>query len=185
MPYGGQPGYGQPYGSFGDPNVVDVPGKGPTRLAGGGRRIAARFLDWIVVFVILLVLAGAHVYRVHITHTTTNINGTTGTSIDYHVYGRDLLINAVVSFLYDALLIGLVGGTLGMKLLGVKVIRASDGRLPGFGAGAIRALILVVLGPLLCGIGYLIIGFSFFWDGKKRRQGWHDKAAGVLVVMNN
>jgi uncharacterized RDD family membrane protein YckC len=194
-PYGGpQPGYGQAppvgYGGYGqpygDPNLVDIPGKGPVRLAGAGQRIGARFIDGIILFVILLVLAAAHVYKVHVTHTTTNINGNQTTSINGGLYGRDILVNLVAGFLYDSLLIGFLGGTLGMKLLGLSVVRASDGQSPvGYGAAAIRALLLVVVGTILCGVGYLVIGFSFWWDGKKRRQGWHDKAAGVLVIRRS
>ena len=183
MPYGSQPGYGQPYGQYGDPNMVDIPGKGPVRLAGAGQRIGARFIDGIVLLVLFLLLAAVHIYRLHVTHTTTNINGNRVTTIQGGAYGRDVLVNLVVSFLYDSLLIGFLGGTVGMKLLGLSVVRASDGQVPpGYGPAAIRALLLVVLGTLLCGVGYLVIGFSFLWDGKKRRQGWHDKAAGVFVI---
>ena len=50
------PGYGQaPYGSrYGDPELVISPGAGPTRLAGAGQRIGARFLDAVVLFVVLI-----------------------------------------------------------------------------------------------------------------------------------
>ena len=199
-PYGGpQPGYGQPPGGYpppypgygqppygyGDPNLVDVPGRGPTRLAGGGQRIGARFIDGLIVLVILLLLAGVHMYNFHVTHTTTNSNGQQTNAISGGIYGKNILVQLVVGFLYDSLLIGFMGGTLGMKLVGIRVVGASDGQLPGFRRGAIRALVLVVLGGILCGIGYLIIGLSFLWDSSKRRQGWHDKAAGVYVVRNN
>lgn len=184
-PYGyPQPGYGQPPYGYGDPNLVDVPGRGPTRLAGAGQRIGARFIDGIIMLVILLLLAGAHIYNFHVTHTTTNINGDQTNAISAGVYGRNILVQLVVGFLYDSLLIGFVGGTLGMKMVGIRVVGASDGQLPGFRRGAIRALLLVVLGGILCGIGYLIIGLSFLWDSSKRRQGWHDKAADVYVVRN-
>jgi uncharacterized RDD family membrane protein YckC len=185
-PYGGpQPGYGQPPYGYGDPNLVDVPGRGPTRLAGAGQRIGGRFLDGIIMVVILLLLAGAHIYNLHVTHTTTNINGQQTTALSGGIYGRNILVQLAVGFLYDSLLIGFTGGTLGMKMVGIHVVGASDGQVPGFGRGAIRALLLVVLGGILCGIGYLIIGLSFLWDSSKRRQGWHDKAAGVYVVRKN
>lgn len=189
-PYGQPPGYPQapPYGygqppyGYGDPNLVDIPGRGQARLAGAGARIGARFLDAIVVGVVLGVLTALHVYRLKLTQTTSNVNGVNTTTINSAAYGNDIVVNLIVYFLYDALLIGLVGGTLGMKMVGIGVVRTSDGQLPGLGAGAIRALLLVVLGTLLCGIGYLVIGLSFLWDGSKRQQGWHDKAAGVYVV---
>ena len=179
------PGYGQPPYGYGDPNLVDVPGRGPMRIAGAGQRIGARFIDAIIVSAILLLLAGAHIYNLHVTHTTTDINGHQTSAISGGIYGKNVLVQLAAGFLYDSLLIGFMGGTLGMKLVGIRVVGASDGQLPGFRRGAIRALVLVVLGTILCGIGYLIIGLSFLWDSSKRGQGWHDKAAGVYVVRKN
>ena len=178
------PGYGQPPYGVGvrRSGIVDIPGAGPTRLAGAGQRIGARLLDAVVLFVVILILVAIHLYKVKVTHTTTDINGHRVTSINGGVYGKDILVSLVVYFLYDALLIGFLGGTLGMKIVGIKVVRTSGGA-PGFGPAAIRALMLPVLGTVLCGIGYLIIGLSFLWDGAKHRQGWHDKAAHVYVVQ--
>ena len=45
------------------------------------------------------------------------------------------------------------------------------------GRGLLRYLVQSLTG-LLCLVGY----FSPFFDGTKRNQGWHDKAAGDLVV---
>ena len=195
-PYGGpQPGYGQmppppaygqaPYGAgYGDPELVDIPGAGPTRLAGAGQRIGARLLDGLILVVVILLLAAVHLYKIKITHTTTDVNGRQVSSMDAGVYGQNVLVSLVVYFLYDALLIGFLGGTLGMKMLGLQVVRTSGGGAPGFGPAAIRSVLLTVVGTVLCGVGYLVIGLSFLWDGSKHRQGWHDKAAGVYVVRN-
>jgi len=169
---------------YGDPELVDIPGAGPTRLAGPGQRIGARFLDTLILGVVFLILAGVRLYKMKVTHTITDVNGNRVTSIDAGLYGRNLLLSLGISFFYDALLIGFLGGTLGMRMLGLRVVRTSGGGAPGFGPAAIRSLLLLVVGPILCGVGYLIIGLSFLWDGAKHRQGWHDKAAHVYVVRD-
>jgi uncharacterized RDD family membrane protein YckC len=183
-PYG-QPGYapyGQPpYGYGQDPNTVIIPGRGPVQLASAGKRILARLIDIVVLIIILAILAGIGLYSFHVSHTTTDSLGTRTTTLDGGVYARDILVQLVLYFLYDTLLIGGTGATLGMKLLGIGTV-SPQGQQPTFGAAAIRALLLVVLGTILCGIGYLIIGLSFLWDGKKQRQGWHDKAASTFVI---
>ena len=181
------PAYGQsPYGAgYGDPELVDLPGAGPTRLAGAGQRIGARFLDALILGVVMVALAAVHLYKLKVTHTTTDVNGHQVSSIDAGLYGKNLLVSLVVYFFYDALLIGFLGGTLGMKMLGIRVVRTSGGGAPGFGPAAIRSVLLTVVGTMLCGVGYLVIGLSFLWDGSKHRQGWHDKAAGVYVVRGH
>jgi uncharacterized RDD family membrane protein YckC len=66
------------------------------------------------------------------------------------------------------------GQTLGMKALGVRVVRA-DGRPVSILTAIIRYVVLVVC--------FLIVGLGILWvafDGKK--QGWHDKVAGTVVI---
>jgi uncharacterized RDD family membrane protein YckC len=67
-----------------------------------------------------------------------------------------------------------IGQTLGCVALGVR-IQTEDGGEPGFGRGFIRWFISI-FSALAIGLGY----FWMIWDPKK--QTWHDKAAGTLVV---
>lgn len=69
-------------------------------------------------------------------------------------------------------LVGLTGQTLGMRLLGLKVVRFADPtRVPGFVAACLRTF------PLLLTAG--LLGF-FTRDGR----GYHDVIAGCAVVRD-
>ncbi len=67
------------------------------------------------------------------------------------------------------------GGTLGKRAFGLRVVSAADARPVGSGLGFVRWLVSVASAiPLF--LGY----FWMLWDPK--RQTWHDKAAGTIVV---
>lgn len=70
------------------------------------------------------------------------------------------------------------GQTPGMMLLGLRVARESDGNPPGLARSILRY------------VGYLISGFvlfiGFIWIAfDSRKQGWHDKIAGTVVVRRS
>lgn len=81
---------------------------------------------------------------------------------------------ALGALLYDVLMTAGVGGTLGKRAAGIEV-RADDGaRLesgPALGRSVGRVLSVAVVG-----LGLLWVA----WDGRK--QAWHDKLVGALVV---
>lgn len=64
--------------------------------------------------------------------------------------------------------IGLFGRTPGMALAGVRCISIRDGEAIGLGRGLIRAVLLALLVP------------AIVMDSSRR--GWHDRAAGSVVV---
>ncbi len=68
-----------------------------------------------------------------------------------------------------------LGGTLGKRALGLRVVSASDGANIGPLRALVRYLIYVIGAIPLC-LGWL----WSIWDGQK--QTWHDKAAGSIVV---
>ncbi len=68
-----------------------------------------------------------------------------------------------------------LGATAGALVCGLRIV-TEDGDEPGFGRGTIRLLVSFVSAVPL-GLGY----FWAIWDDKK--QTWHDKAAGTIVVM--
>jgi uncharacterized RDD family membrane protein YckC len=70
------------------------------------------------------------------------------------------------------------GQTPGMMLLGLRVARESDGTPPGLARAILRY------------VGYLVSGFvlfiGFIWIAfDSRKQGWHDKIAGTVVVRRS
>jgi uncharacterized RDD family membrane protein YckC len=75
------------------------------------------------------------------------------------------------------------GATFGQSALGLRVVRASDG---GPIDGRVAFVRFVVL--LLEAIGsYLLVGYlGFAWAAfDDRKQAWHDKAAGTVVIYVN
>ena len=82
----------------------------------------------------------------------------------------------VISLIYFTILWSRVGAgrSLGMRILGLRVVDL-NGELLGLRGAFIRALGLW-LSFAVCFLGVIWVAF----DG--RRQGWHDKLAGSLVV---
>ena len=81
--------------------------------------------------------------------------------------GRDLYVRQAE---------GKTGQTWGRKIVGVKVVRVSDGQPPGFWRAFGRELFGNIISGQILYLGYLWM----IWD--KDRQTWHDKVAGTIVV---
>jgi uncharacterized RDD family membrane protein YckC len=80
-----------------------------------------------------------------------------------------------VAFLYVRAL-AKRGQTWGRHLVGVRVVDATTGGAPGWGKAIGRTLFASFISGNFCYLGYLWM----LWDAK--RQTWHDKVAGTLVV---
>lgn len=135
-----------------------------------GTRVAARIIDVLVVAVPIAVLLYA------------------ATDVDVEADTFELplwvtLAAVALAAAYEILLIALSGQTVGKRLLHIQVVDVVTGRPPSLGSAAIRYLVPTVpaavpipgaalLGPLV----YL----SVLWS--PTRQGWHDRAAGTVVV---
>ena len=85
------------------------------------------------------------------------------------------VVYLVVSVAYDIGFWMLSGQTLGKRLMGVRVVRVDGERLRLW--NAIRRELAYVLSAILF-LGFLWILFD------NRRQGWHDKLAGTIVVYS-
>ena len=93
-----------------------------------------------------------------------------------------MLIGAAVGLLYEVTMIATRGQTLGKMATSIKVVRADNGLVPGWGKSISRWIIPALL-PIIPFVGWLLsllVYISLLWD--KVRQGWHDKAAGTLVI---
>ena len=139
------------------------------RLAPMWRRVLAQVLDQLVVIVPVVVVALLLGVR--------NSDDLTG-----HTFA----INAGVvlsAFTYEFVMIGAWGRTVGKFALGTRVVRIDTGGPLLWWSSAIRALVPLAAG-VIPGIGMflsLVVYAGAFWD--RRRQGWHDKAAGTIVVL--
>jgi uncharacterized RDD family membrane protein YckC len=159
-----QPGYGQGQGYGQGPGYYPpAPGYNQPAASGGaiasmGSRFGAFVIDVVILAVASLILRLVF-----------------GSSDS----GRALssLLQLVLGFGYFGYLIGVRQQTIGMRSLNIKVVDANTGGPIGVGRGLLRYLVQGLTG-LLCLVGY----FSPFFDGTKRYQGWHDKAASDFVV---
>ncbi len=85
----------------------------------------------------------------------------------------------VLSIIYFTYFHGIKGRTPGKMLLGLQVL-SDEGKPIGFGSAFLRA------------VGYLVssllftIPLGFIWAAfDKRKQGWHDKIAGTVVIIRH
>lgn len=86
-----------------------------------------------------------------------------------------LALAAAATAIYLAGSWGTAGSTGGQKILGLRVVRAADGEPIGPGTALLRVAGCVIAGaPLLVGLAWVA------WDSRK--QGWHDKVAGTVVI---
>jgi uncharacterized RDD family membrane protein YckC len=137
--------------------------------AGVVSRGIAFFLDAIIVIVVCTVGFEA---AITVLSTIGLANGSptfSGNAIGY-------VIAIPIAFVaYCAASWMLAGRTIGMFLLGVRVVRP-DGESPRGGRSTIRALAYWISAILM--LGFIWIMFD------KRRQGFHDKIAGTYVVYD-
>ncbi len=89
---------------------------------------------------------------------------------------------ALLAALYEIGFIAMSGQTIGKRLLRIQVVDVASGHPPALGGASIRYLVPSVP-SLVPGVGPLIgllVYLSAVWS--PTRQGWHDRAAGTVVV---
>lgn len=118
-------------------------------------RFWPRFAAWLIDFIILSVIA-------LLLRTI------------FRVFGGFLTL--ILDIAYPTYFIGKRGATPGKQLLGLRVITES-GEPMTYGRAFIREILGKIVSSLFLGIGFLWIA----WD--ERKQGWHDKIAGTLVIQ--
>jgi uncharacterized RDD family membrane protein YckC len=155
-------------------------GNGEVRtLASPGKRLGARVIDvivlWFVVMTIgLLGIGGGAVL---------GANGTdAGIGAAIGALFMTFVTIFIVTIAYEVTLTALRGQTLGKMAMGIRVTRADNGDLPGWGKAIMRWALphLMMFIPIIGWIGGLLTYLSLTWDD--RRQGWHDKAAATVVL---
>lgn len=135
-------------------------------LGTAGARLLARLLDGLLIgvpyTVVVLVIFGKP-------------HGLTGLAA--------VLLGLVVVFVvYDVLMMATRGGSVGKRIMGV-VVAGLDGEQPATSRLAIRSLVL--FGPaFLPGLGqlYLLLCVISAVRDEQFKRGWHDRAAGTVVV---
>ncbi|MEU3725557.1 RDD family protein [Streptomyces sp. NPDC031705] len=210
VPPQGQPGYGYPQQGqppYGVPpqapgtlqannGYINVAGLGTVQVATMGRRFGARLIDGLAISVLVWILMAIGLAGSLGLAESVEDCGTDYASAAYQQCVNDqaeaaggmiaamfgtLALIGIATLLYEWLMISFVGATLGKMALGLKVVKENTGQVPGLGGGFIRWIIPLV-GSFLCGIGQILVYLSPFFDNSGKLQGWHDRAAGTLVI---
>ncbi len=124
-----------------------LPVEGPGSVAGWGRRVAALFVDWFA---------------------SLAIAGLLSEPLGWDTARGRSLGPILVLFVVTSLLVGLLGTSLGHRLLGVRVARLDGRTVVGIPRAMLRSLLLCLVIP------------AVIYD--KDRRGLHDLAAGTIVV---
>jgi uncharacterized RDD family membrane protein YckC len=186
---------GAAVGQNGDVNAVALP-RDPTAVIG--RRIVAWLVDIVIVIAFAIVAARGIVdlKRVEIppdvqsteacNQLQANLSVKTCFTLNNTAYYTDsngaggvlLGLPTLVGLLNSVVLTGLVGGSLGKLLLGLRVVRQDTGQICGIGKALVRWLLWVVDSFPYC---FPLVGLITGLTTKgHRRVG--DMAAGTLVV---
>ena len=151
-----------------------------------GLRLLARIIDGVLlvgVALLIMVPLGIGAFHSGATHTVTNANGTTTTTSPGVVgaFYVSLLVYAVIGIVYEVGMIAIRGRTIGKQVAGIRVVRADNAGIPGWGPSFLRWLVPTAAG-VFCGLLTLLVYISPFFDNTHRNQGWHDKAASTFVI---
>ncbi|MFH8840366.1 RDD family protein [Streptomyces sp. NPDC017868] len=182
---------------------INVHGLGTVQVASMGLRFAARLIDSIaigIVYWILVAIGLAGAVGIGSASSIDDCSGMDPMSDAYSAcldkaaqqageaaggilaaFFGVLFLLFIATMLYEWLMIAFVGATLGKMVLGLRVVKENTGGKPGLGGGFIRWIIPMV-GAIVCGIGQLLVYLSPFFDSTGKTQGWHDRAAGTIVI---
>lgn len=149
-------------------------------LAEPGTRILARIVDWLIMVAVLVPL-----YLILIGSASSSIDSGVASGIFFGGSFLLLLMVTVGQVLYEVAFIAVKGQTPGKMLMKVKVVRDSDGQIPGWGPAFMRWVPnLVNLVPCfggILGLGLIIWALVNLFSNPKRQTPF-DLAAGTVVI---
>ncbi len=140
--------------------------EGGVRYAGFWRRAGATLIDVLLFSLLTLPL-------LYLVYGAAYFSPQAGTVLFAGWF--DLFINLVLPIGIVVLFWVKSGATPGKMLLDCRVVDAANGRLPGTGQALLRNLAYLV-SMLPFWLGFLWVA----WD--RRKQGFHDKIAGTVVL---
>lgn len=167
---GGPPGYG------GTDPLAGMPPLGDT-----GRRVLARFLDWLIIFV-PLALIGIPLDIYNRVTEDDDLSAVWSANNDGGQWAFQAL--SIAAYLaYDTYMTAKRNGqTVGKKLMGLRVAMLNDGTVPPVSAALIRALVLWLPALICCACLWPLLLLILIVVDKPYKQGLHDKAAKTVVV---
>jgi uncharacterized RDD family membrane protein YckC len=143
--------------------------------AGFWRRAGARLMDGVIVF-LLGILPAIAIYLIVYQAALPDGVATEDDKLladgagTWAAIGFYVLLGGIYAVIGWA-----SGGTLGMRAVGLRLRTVDGHEAPGVGRALARWLVSIA--------SFFVLGLGFFavlWD--KRRQTWHDAAAGTFVV---
>ena len=151
------------------------------KFAGFWRRLIAFMIDNTIVTIIFsvfcIIAATAYVFGAISSNSDAWIVDLTDPTSSFSIMLMSCLLYFIIMFFYFTYFHGATGRTPGKMLLGLQVVSA-DGAPISFGTAFLRT------------VGYLISSLlftfplGFIWAAfDKRKQGWHDKIAGTVVII--
>ena len=168
-----QPGYPPAgYAVYGGPGAGVIGSVG--ELAGWWMRVAASLLDFVIVnlpLAIVLHLAGMRMF---------DRTDSAGSGARFTVSGGGIVLSIAMTLLYNGVLVGVRGQTIGKQIVKIRVVDARTGTSIGAARGLLRGFVELVLN-WACGVGAIVDRLFPLWD--KQNQTIHDKAAGSVVIQ--
>ncbi|WP_341258024.1 MULTISPECIES: RDD family protein [Gordonia] len=167
---------------------VDIVGLGRVQVADIGKRFLARLIDGVIYGVIYGIMFGvgaASIVADPIECSTNSFGTTTCDGGGAGVMGFFVVMLLAMAFglLYEWLMIGIKGATLGKMAMHIKVVDQLSGQPIGLGRAFVRQIIPFA-GAIACYVGAIVVYLSPLFDNSGRMQGWHDKAANDLVIIS-
>ena len=163
---------------------AELPTGGTVKLASPAARFGARMFDLFVLLVInSVVWLSSFDWDAFSDQIESESPDFSSTAPEAWV----LWVLVLIWFFYETGSVALWGRTLGKRIAGIKVVNAESGALPGWGKAIGRwavpsipaAIPLQTLWPIGA-LWWVLCNVSLTWD--RVCQGWHDKAAGTLVI---
>lgn len=151
-------------------DVISVSARPSAALAGVGSRLVSAIVDGIVIFIPTMIVASVFSMGGLMASTAAEDGGAMAI-VGGLIANLLAFVISVGYYVYT----WAIGTSVGMKVLGLRMVRADSGDAPGFGRAVVR-YIVAILSSIPLGLGY----FWAIWDGQK--QTWHDKAAGTIVI---
>jgi uncharacterized RDD family membrane protein YckC len=150
-----------------------VPVGSELRLAGVGVRFLAILLDGLVVFIPFTVISVVIVFAMQ------DASPSTGAPVIGPLFQLGLQLSAVgVMIVYEALMLGARGQTVGKIALGIKVVTA-EGNDISMGQAWVRPIVRALLGMIPFLIGVIVNYVPAF---ASHRMCIHDRAAKTRVI---
>jgi uncharacterized RDD family membrane protein YckC len=179
-PYGGAGGTPYGAGAPGGPYGAD-PLAGMPPLAPFGKRVLARLIDMIIVFVPLILIS------LIFGGIEGSYGGDDWDDVTDRVNSGEQWLWSLISLVayvgYDTLMTAKNNGqTVGKKIMKLRTAILNDGRVPDVGSSLLRAAVLWVPALVCCYcVWWFVIVITVYVD-KPYRQGLHDKAGKTVVV---